>query len=117
LALARPLSKLSRSLITNQLVVTFSQIQVSNKAKSFYSGDIWLIKSAPSPISLRTAMIVLGTGLLAGGASSRLFQIGFGFWKGFDWKALSVGIIRVAECSRWFFTVVNATRELYKRWP
>ncbi|KAI1770696.1 hypothetical protein F4818DRAFT_446105 [Hypoxylon cercidicola] len=49
-----------------------------------------------SVASLRTAMIVLGTGLLACGTSSELFQRGFTLCKDLDWEALFVRIIRVA---------------------
>lgn len=58
-------------------------------------------------------MVVLGTALLACGASPELFQQGFGAMKGLDWKRVGAGILRAAEYSRWFFTVVMATRDLH----
>jgi hypothetical protein len=62
-------------------------------------------------------MVVAGAGLLLCGASPELSEKGLLFCTGIDWKAVTLGIIRAAECSRWFFTVVQATRDFNKRWP
>lgn len=62
-------------------------------------------------------MVVLGTAFLVCGASPDLLERGVAAWKAINWRTLSKTIIQAAEYSRWFFTVVNATRDLYKRWP
>ncbi|KAL2263251.1 hypothetical protein VTK26DRAFT_7598 [Humicola hyalothermophila] len=68
--------------------------------------------SAALAVSLRSAMVLMGTTLLVYGAVPEWFAV----FKQVDWKAFGVAIIRVAECSRWFFTVVQATRDLNRRW-
>lgn len=67
-------------------------------------------------VTLRTGMVLLGTSLLVYGAMPEQFRQGFAVFKALEWKAVSVVVIRVAECSRWFFTVVQATRDLNRRW-
>lgn len=62
-------------------------------------------------------MVVLGVALVACGASPELSQKGYVMWQELNWKGLTVTVIRAAEYSRWFFTIVQATRDLYKRWP
>ncbi|KAJ8133033.1 hypothetical protein O1611_g591 [Lasiodiplodia mahajangana] len=77
----------------------------------------WSIERLASATTLRTTMIILGVALLACGASPRLYDNGLTLFKEFNWKVLSVRIIRVAEYGKWFFTIVQATRDLYKRLP
>ncbi|KAL2135176.1 hypothetical protein VTI74DRAFT_9493 [Chaetomium olivicolor] len=67
-------------------------------------------------LTLRTGMVVLGVTCLIYGVLPDQFQTGVTYFKGLDWKRVSIHIVRAAECSRWFFTVVTATRDLYKRW-
>jgi len=81
------------------------------------SAKIWFTESPVSAVSLRTGMVVLGGVLLVCGASPALFQRGFAFCKRVDWKAVRIGIIRAAECSRWFYMVIQATRDLHRKWP
>lgn len=67
-------------------------------------------------LGLRTATVLLGTTLLVYGAMPAQFQQGLSVFRALEWGAVSAVVIRVAECSRWFFTVVQATRDLHRRW-
>ncbi|KAK4144989.1 uncharacterized protein C8A04DRAFT_27237 [Dichotomopilus funicola] len=73
----------------------------------------WIVETTASGAYVRTAMVVLGTALLACGASPELFQQGFRTVKGLDWRRVGAGILRAAEYSRWFYTMVMATRDLH----
>ncbi|KAI1123468.1 hypothetical protein F5Y10DRAFT_251758 [Nemania abortiva] len=77
----------------------------------------WSMEGLASATTLRTTMVILGVALLACGASPKLYYTGFTIFRELNWKALSVGIIRAAEYGKWFFTIVQATRDLYKRLP
>ncbi|KAH9889177.1 hypothetical protein F4778DRAFT_754307 [Xylariomycetidae sp. FL2044] len=83
---------------------------------SAFNNRNWSAENAAT--GLRTATVILGVVLLAYGARPELFQTWLGRrGRDLDWKTVSGGIVIVAECCRWFFTVVQATRDVYRRWP
>ncbi|EPE04864.1 hypothetical protein F503_00018 [Ophiostoma piceae UAMH 11346] len=76
-----------------------------------------LVYSPPSaPWSARTAMLAVGIGLVALGTSPDLYAGFAGLFRKVRWHDVVKRIVHVAECSRWFFTVVSITRDVHKRW-
>ncbi|KAI0104341.1 hypothetical protein GGR51DRAFT_561152 [Nemania sp. FL0031] len=66
-------------------------------------------------VILRSTMVTLGAAILACGASPQLYNSASTLFQKLEWTALCTGIIRVAEYSKWFFTIINATRDLHKK--
>ncbi|KIH93904.1 hypothetical protein SPBR_06274 [Sporothrix brasiliensis 5110] len=77
----------------------------------------WLIFDAPTlSATARTILVVAGAALLAVGASSDLFVKAALVTRQVNWRQVGNRIVHLSESSRWFFTVVNITRDVYKRW-
>ncbi|KJR83529.1 uncharacterized protein SPSK_04673 [Sporothrix schenckii 1099-18] len=77
----------------------------------------WLIFDAPAlSATARTILVVAGAALLAIGASSDLFVKAALVTRRVNWRQVGNRIVHLSESSRWFFTVVNITRDVYKRW-
>ncbi|KAL1900528.1 hypothetical protein Sste5346_002251 [Sporothrix stenoceras] len=89
---------------------TFVSVGLGQPAK-------WLIFETPAlSTTARTTMMVAGAALLAIGASSDLFIKAALALRRVDWRRVGKHVIHLSECSRWFFTVVSISREVYKRW-
>ncbi|CAK7210350.1 hypothetical protein SBRCBS47491_000748 [Sporothrix bragantina] len=77
----------------------------------------WLLFESPKlSAGARTAMILAGAGLLAVGASADLFVRAALTFRRVNWRQVGATIVHISECSRWFFTVINISRDVYKRW-
>lgn len=82
-----------------------------------HSAKNWALRQTSDGLSLRGTMVIFGAAMLICGASPDLFRQSTSAFKTIKWKRVIAGIITAAECSRWFFTVVQATRDLQRRWP
>ncbi|CAK7199787.1 hypothetical protein SEUCBS139899_002471 [Sporothrix eucalyptigena] len=77
----------------------------------------WFIFDSPKmSAGTRTALVVAGAVLLAVGASADLFVQAALAMRRVNWRQVGAYIVHLSECSRWFFTVINITRDVYKRW-
>lgn len=61
-------------------------------------------------------MAVAGVVLLAYGIQPDLCQQARHLFQKIEWEKMLAVIIRTAECSKWFYSIIQATRDLYKKW-